>query len=230
MVALLALALALSAPAAEPSRAGAAPPRGDEGRVVEEVVAVVRSPPSAPPRVVTRTKLVEEARIALVSRGATAAAAGALDREALRAALEWLLDQMLVADEVQRLRLDEAGRDELLAELRRFQARFDAPAGYERFLAETELTEEELVATLSRMLRVERYVQSRVARAARVSEADVDRRLAERGAPASAEARDAARAELAAERAGAQVRDLLAELRARAEIRIVGSLRAAEGG
>ena len=68
---------------------------------------MVRNPPSAPPRVVTLTKLVEEARIALVSRGATAAATGPLDRAALRAALEWLLDQMLVADEAARLQLDE---------------------------------------------------------------------------------------------------------------------------
>ena len=90
-VLLLALALAAS-PTASPA-----------SRVVEEIVAVVRNPASAPPRVVTLTKLTEEARIALVSRGAIGAATGPLDREALRAALEWLLDQMLVADEAGQL-------------------------------------------------------------------------------------------------------------------------------
>src|SRR5512146_733421 len=99
--------------------------------VGERVVAVVRNPPSAPPRIVTLTKLTEEARIALVSRGAIGAAVGPLDREALRAALEWLLDQMLVADEAARLRIDEVPREEVLEELRRFRARFPTPAQYD---------------------------------------------------------------------------------------------------
>jgi hypothetical protein len=225
------LAVSLAAPVARdrsPPQDAAAP--GGEGRVVEEVVAVVRSPPSAPPRVVTRTKLVEEARIALVSRGATGAATGALDRAALRAALEWLLDQMLVSDEAVKLRLDDESREEVLAELGRFQARFDDPSAYRRFLEAAELSEDELTATLARMIRVQRYVQSRVGRTARISDDDADRWLRERGAvdpPPSA--REAARAQLAEERAAAQVRELLSELRSRAEIRILGSLRNAEG-
>src|SRR5512144_2408572 len=113
---LLLLAVALAAP----------PPPG--GRVVEEIVAVVRNPASAPPRVVTLTKLTEEARIALVSRGATAAATGPLDAEALRAALDWLLDQLLVADDAARLRVDEVPREDVLAELRRFKGQFAAAA------------------------------------------------------------------------------------------------------
>ncbi len=203
-------------------------PAGGE-QIVEEVVAVVRSPPSAPPRLVTRTKLVEEARIALVSRGATAAATGPLDRAALRAALEWLLDQMLVADEAAKLRLDEVNRDDLLAELRRFQDRFPSFPQYERFLERAELSEDELLATLARMVRVQRYVQSRIG-VARVREDDVDGWLRARGVDgAPSAARDAARAQLAEERATAHVRELLAELRARADIRVIGSLRDGEG-
>jgi hypothetical protein len=213
MTSALVLALALAAP----------------GRIVEEVVAVVRNPPSAPARVVTRTKLVEEARIALVSRGATGAATGLLDREALRAALEWLLDQMLVADEAARLRLDEVDREEVLAEHRRFQDRFATFAEYEAFLERSELSEDELLATLARMVRVERYVKSRVA-GARVGDDEVERWLRERGAAgAPAVAREAARGRIVEERAAAQVRELLSELRARAEIRILGSLRDGEG-
>jgi hypothetical protein len=217
LAAVLALALA-----AEPPAPRAAP---GEGEVVEEVVAVIRNPPSAPPRIITWTKLVEEARIALVSRGATEAAAGPLDRAALRAALEWLLDQTLVSDEAAKLRLDEVDREALRAELRAFQARFPTFAQYERFLERAEITEDELVATLARMLRVERYVQSRVGRSARVGDDEVDRWLGERGAPVVPGAvRDAARSELAERMAAKQVRDLLAELRARADIRIVGRL------
>jgi hypothetical protein len=218
-VAVLALALAAAAPA-EPGR-----------QVVEEIVAVVRNPPGAPPRIVTLTKLTEEARVALVSRGAIAAATGPLDRAALRAALEWLLDQMLVADEAARLRIDEVPREEVVEELRRFRARFPAAADYARFLSESELSEEELLVTLARMVRVQRYVESRVGRVAQVREDEVDVWLAEHGSPAAAgPAREAARAQLAEERARAQVKDLLAELRSRAEIRVREPFRGSSAG
>ncbi len=193
-----------------------------DSRVVEEIVAVVRNPASAPPRVVTLTKLTEEARIALVSRGASAAATGPLDAAALRAALDWLLDQMLLADEAARLRVDEVPREDVLAELRRFKAQIGSPQEYDRFLRSSDLTEDELVVTLARMVRVQRYVASRVGRAARVPDDVVDRWLRDRGAAgASAPAREAARAQIADERTQAQVKELIAELRARAEIRIV---------
>jgi hypothetical protein len=207
-----------------------AAPEPSRGRVIEEVVAVVRNPASAPPRVVTLTKLTEEARVALVSRGATGAATGPLDREALRAALDWLLDQILLADDAARLRLDDVPHEDVLAELRRFAARFASAAEYHRFLAASDLTEEELLATLARTVRVQRYLESRVGRAARVDDAEVDRWLAAHGAPgAAAEVRDAARAEIVEERARVQVRELVAELRARADVRVLERLRPGAG-
>jgi hypothetical protein len=226
---LLAAALSLALSAGPPAAAAPRAPAG-EGEVVEEVVAIIRNPPSAPARIVTWTKLVEEARIALVAHGATEAATGPLDRAALRAALDWLVDQTLVSDEAAKLRLDEVDREALRAELRRFQARFPSYEAYERFLERAELTEDELAATLARMLRVERYVQSRVGQSAQVSDDEVDRWLRERGAAGgSAPIRDAARNELAAQRATVQVHDLLAELRARADVRVVGRLGAKDG-
>jgi hypothetical protein len=220
-VLLLSLALAASPPTASPA-----------SRVVEEIVAVVRNPASAPPRVVTLTKLTEEARIALVSRGASAAATGPLDAEALRAALDWLLDQMLLADDAARLRIDDVPREDVLAELRRFRAQLPGSQEYARFLRESDLTEDELLVTLSRMVRVQRYVASRVGRAARVPDDEVDRWLRDRGAAgASAPAREAARAQIADERTRAQVKELIAELRARADVRIVSAPRdGGEGG
>jgi hypothetical protein len=223
MVLAAALALALAAP--PPGPAAPAAPAAPEGRIVDEIVAVVRNPPSAPPRVVTYSKLVEEARIALVSRGATGAATGPLDRAALRAALEWLLDQMLVADEAAKLRLDDVDRDALAAEVTRFRGRFATAAAYEQFLSDLELSEDELAVTLARMMRVDRYVQSRVGRSGRVGDDEVDRRLADRGAGgAGTPARDAARSQLVEDRVKAQVREILSELRARADIRVVGQL------
>ena len=60
---------------------------------------------------------------------------------------------------------------------------------------------EEARAPLARMLRVDRYVQSRVGGSARGGEDDVDRWLRERGAPdAGAPAREAARTQLAEEK------------------------------
>jgi hypothetical protein len=207
------LSLALSASPAT----GEAP-----GTVVEAVVAVLRNPASAAPRPITLSRLEEEARVALVDRGAVEAATAPLDRAALSAALRWTVDQLLVADEAARLRLDEAPRDELLAALRRFKARFAGEAAWLDFLARTELTEEEVTALLARRLRVERYLASRVGRAARVGEAEVDGWLAERGAAgAGASARAAARAEIARERAEAQSVQLLSDLRARADLRVV---------
>ncbi len=221
MPAPLLLVLALAATAPTPGGA----------RVVDEVVAVVRNPASAPPRAVTRSKLTEEARIALVSRGATAAATGPLDAAALRAALDWLLDQMLLADDAARLRLDEVPREEVLGELRRFKGQFASAQDYARFLEESDLSEDELLATLSRMVRVERYVASRIGRAARVSDAELDRWLAERGVAASSgPPRDVARAQLSEERSRAQVKELVAELRQRADVRIVSPPRDGAGG
>lgn len=199
---------------------------GPGPRVVEEIVAVVRNPPGAAPRLVTLTKLEEEARIALVSRGAASAATQPLDGEALRAALEWLLDQMLLSDEAARLRLDDVDQEEVAEGLRRFRARFESAEEYGRFLGAAELTEEELSVTLARMIRVERYVQSRVGRAARVPDEEVDRYLRAKGLPAApGAAREAVRAQLAEERTARQVKELLAELRGRADVRVLDALR-----
>ena len=199
--------------------ASAAPP---EGAVVEKVVAVIRNPAGSAPRIVTLTRLVEEARIALVGRGALEAASRPIDGPALRATLEWLVDETLVADEAARLRLDELDSGTLAAEVRRFAARFPSEAEYRRFLEATDLAEEELAASLARGLRVRRYLESRVGRVIRVSDADLDRALAERGvASPSPAVREAVRGDLVAARARAQARELVAELHARADVRVL---------
>jgi hypothetical protein len=222
------LLLALAAVAADD--APAATP-GD-GRIVEQVVAVVRNPPGAAPRVVTLTKLVEEARIALVARGAIEAAFRPLDAEALRAALDWLLSEMVVADEAARLHVGEVDRELAAKELRRFEARLAAPGALDRFLAASELGEDELAATLARSLRVQRYLASRVGGGAHVADDEVDAYVRARGlATETHAAREVVREELAEARARAQVKELVSELRGRAEIRILDpELRPRAGG
>jgi hypothetical protein len=211
---LVALALLLSAPPQ-----GGAP---DQGQVVERVVAVVRNPASAAPRPLTLTRLDEEARVALVSRGALEAAFVPLDTPARRALLRWVIDQWLVADEATRLKVDEVPREEVQKALAAFRGRFPDEATYRRFLATTELAEDDLQAILARGLRVQRFLDARLGRGARIPEEEVTRWLAGQGtmAPSAAE-RDAARARLAAERAQAQARQVLADLRSRADVRVL---------
>lgn len=190
--------------------------------LVEKVVAVVRNPPDSAPRVITLTKLVAEARIALVGRGALLAATRTMDGPALRATLDWLIDEMLVADEAARLKVDDVTHDAIAAEVRRFAARFPSGAEYRRFLANSEVSEEELSATLARDLRVKSYLESRVGRKMRLSEAEVSDAEKERGLVSPSEKlREAFRTALVEERAKAQTDDLVAELRARADVRIL---------
>ncbi|MBK9518844.1 MAG: hypothetical protein IPO09_16135 [Anaeromyxobacter sp.] len=198
----------------------AAPPV--EGRVVERIVAVVRNPAGAAPRPLTLTRLVEEARVALVGQGALEAAEAPLDEAALRAALRWLVDQWLVADEAARLKVDDVAREDAQAALRRFRDRFAGEEAYRRFLARADLAEEEVAQSLLRDLKVRRYLDSRVGRSARVTEAEVDAALAAQGAGGGDEAaRQQARGRLAGEKAGAQARQLLADLRSRADVRVL---------
>ncbi|HYD42641.1 MAG TPA: hypothetical protein VEB43_17565 [Anaeromyxobacter sp.] len=190
--------------------------------VVEEVVAVVRNPAGAPPRVITLTRLTEEARIVLVSRGAVEAAFQPLDARALSATLSWLLDQILLSDEASRLGVGEVPRDQAAAELRRFQGRFAERGAWSRFLASTALTEEEVTAVLVRTRRAERYLESRLGRGGSVDDAEVEAFARANGmAVESRAARDAVRARVAELRTEGSVRALLAELRARADIRVL---------
>ncbi|BDG08059.1 SurA N-terminal domain-containing protein [Anaeromyxobacter paludicola] len=215
------LALAAGPAPARPADPPAAPLPADE------VVAVIRTSTGAPPTVVTLSRLGEEARIALVSRGALGAAAAALDRPALRAALDWLVDQTLLSDEAARLDVFRVEPAEAAAEVRRFQERFPSLAEYRAFLARNDLAEEELAAVLRRTLRVERYVQGRLSRAARVTDAEVEAAWRERPELARRpldQQRAAIRARLAEDRTRAELRALLGELRARAEVRLLDPL------
>jgi hypothetical protein len=192
MLPLAAALVAVAVAAEEPPRPGDAP----GWTVREEIVALVRGPGAAQPRVLTLTRLEDEARVALVSRGGTDAAAAPLDAAALRAALDWLVDQTLLADEATRLEVLDVDPADVDAELRRFRERFGGETAYRAFLDRLELAEEELAGMLRRALRVARYVESRTA---------------------ASDPEGAAR----------RVRALVADLRARSDVRIVGALEGA---
>jgi hypothetical protein len=196
--------------------------------VVEQVIAVVRGPGTAQPRVITLSRLKEEARIALVSRGAVAAASAPLDGDTLRATLEWLIDQTLLGDEVARLQVFEVPADVVETEVRRFRERFANPGQFQAFLARLDLEEDDLAAVLRRMLRVQQYVESRITARGRVSDTDAQAWIAahpDRVAGLElADAERVARAALEDERAAQQVKTLVADLRARSDVRLVGDV------
>lgn len=222
----LVLAAALGAPAPAPAPGQAA----DAAPVVEAVVAVVRYPGAAP-EVITRTRVAGEARVALVLRGAPAAAHQPLDEAALRAGLAWLLDEWLVAGEAARLRLHEVDPAAVDAEVRRFREAVGGPDDWARYLRASELTEDELRGVLARTLRARRFLEARIGRAATVTEDEVDAYLAARELSArTGAAREAVRERLAQDGVRARVAALLAELRARADVRILDpALRPAAG-
>jgi hypothetical protein len=215
----MALLLLLALTAATPTPAE---PRGAASAVVEEVVAVVRNPAGASPRTITLTRLVEEARIILASSGAMEAALRPIDDQMLRATLEWVLDQTVLADEAARLQVAEVSREQVAEELARFRGRFPDAAGYARFLASTELSDEEVGAVLARKLRVERYLETRLGRGGMVADDEVQRYARETGLSVESRAmREAVRARLGEVRVEAAVRELVTDLRGRADIRVL---------
>ncbi|HSM92499.1 MAG TPA: hypothetical protein VLT47_06380 [Anaeromyxobacteraceae bacterium] len=199
---------------------GASPP--PPGRLVEAVLATVQATPVRAVRPITLTRLREEARVALVARGATEAAFGPIDGAALAATLEWLIDQTLVAEEADRLLVGEVGREEVDRELARFRSRFASPGEFARFLALNDLAEDELAVTLARNLRVQRFVEGRVGQSVKVAEVEIDEYLRGRGVDGGpAAARDAVRAHLTEQRLSGEVKRMIGELRGRATIRIL---------
>jgi hypothetical protein len=223
------LPLILAALAAAPA-ASAAEPAVEAGAVIEQVVAVVRNPPGAPPRAITLSRLTEEARIVLVSRGALAAAFQPIDERALAATLAWLVDQTLLADEAARLQVGEATRDQVAAELRRFQAHFPDRAAWTGFLESAGVTEEEIGGVLARMLRVDRYLETRIGRGGIVDDGEVSAYARERGLSLeSRAAREAVRVRLEELRVHAAVQEHLSELRGRADVRVLVPALAPQG-
>jgi hypothetical protein len=176
------------------------------------------------PRVVTLTRVDAEGRIALVSHGGIEAAFAPLDGQVLRASLDWYVDQLLLLDEAVRLQVFEVDRATALAELARFRSAFRSPKDFLAFLFQIDATEEELTAILRRTLRVRRYLESRLGRL-RPSPGEVEAfyasHTADFGGRPLADVSDDIAARLSATRADAETKALLADLRSRADIRIL---------
>ena len=189
------------------------------GPVIEEVVAVVGD------RVVTRSDLELEARVVLVDNGGVEAAFGAIDAETMGSVLDWLLNQLLIHAEAERLQVFEVSADEVAREVERFRRRFGDPTAWRHFLATQDVGLERIASIFRRNLRVRRYLESRVKLTVRVGAEEVEAFYEENrsrfeGRPLSA-VEDVIRGYLFKQRYERTVRTLVKELRERADVRVL---------
>lgn len=192
---------------------------GDLGAVVEEVVAAVG------PRVITRSDLELETRVVLINGGGTEAAFAALEAETVRSAFNWLLNQMVIVAEAERLQVFEVTPEQAAQDASAFARRFGDAKRYAAFLEAQDVTQERILGIFRRNLRVKRYLDSRVKLTVRVSEDEVAVFYADNiprfsGRPLS-EVAEVIRGYLFKQRYEDTVRRLVAELRAKARLRVV---------
>jgi hypothetical protein len=140
---------------------------GPLGPVVDEVVL------TAGERFVTRSDLELEARVVLIAGGGLEAAFAPITEEVLESVMDYLVNQMLILAEVERLQVFEVGSEEVSAEIERFVSAFPERGVFEAFLAAQDVGAERIGAILRRNLRVQRFLESRVKLTVRVDEDEV---------------------------------------------------------
>ncbi len=218
---LLGLCLAVAAQAA-PARE-LAPRDHGLGPVIDEVVLSVGE------RFVTRSELELEARVVLLMGGGAQGAFASIPGDTVASVLDYVVNQLLILKEVDRLRVFEVDTEEVGSEYARFVAAFEDPTALDDFLHALDVGPKRIAAILRRNLRVQRYLESRVRLTVRVAEDEVvaffvenSERFADRSLE---EMREAIRGYLFRERFEAAVQELMDDLRARTEIRVLAEPR-----
>lgn len=200
--------------------AGGAPEGLDAlGELAESVVLRVGD------RILTRSELEFEARLVLAASGRVHAAFGALDRETIAAVEEYVINQLLILQEVERLGVFEVGRHEVETELQALEARFPSERFFEVFLQAQDISLDRVRRVLERNLRVRRYLDTRVKMGVNVTDADVEsfyRANSDRFAgQAPARAREIVRGYLFEQRYKEAIAKLTRQLREHASVRRV---------
>ncbi len=203
-----------------PDPAGAAP--------LDAVVAVIAAP-SGEGRgnrtVITLSELEVETRVTVISRVGSEAAEASIPPETLARSLDWLIAEHLLLFEAEGLAVAAVEPAEVTRAVATFRDRFPDVAGYRRFLETNELTETELGRILRRSLLVSRYLDSRARLAVTVGDEDLRRAYEARDAGAGDESFAEARPRLAREVERAKREEALAaivaDLRARADVRVL---------
>jgi SurA N-terminal domain len=185
-----------------------------ERKLVDEVVAVVDA------HSITLSELSAETRIHLVEQQGGQVAGATPDRALLAASLRRLVEERVILAEVDRLRLFDLERAEVDTALARFRARFPTAEAYDRFLDRIQMTADEVASVLARDLRVARYLDNRLKLAAQVREGELDEAM--RAYPGVDRA--SLRQKLAREKYERLLEGLLADLRRKADVRILDPL------
>lgn len=145
-----------------PTAAAEAP----QGRVIDQVVAVIEG------QVLTRSELEFETRVLFVQRGGVQAAFEPLDDEALKVGLELAINlrlQVLSADRLEAFPTEQA---EVGAQLARFRQIFESEEAFQAFLTRSGADVKLLTEVLDRRVRAERILDSRIRPRVQVSEAE----------------------------------------------------------
>ena len=195
------------------------PATGPLGRLVDDVVLVVGD------KTITRSDLELEARVALVSGGGMKAAFGRIDADTVASVLDYVIDQMLIVAEAERLQVFQVSPDDVSRALDRFMHRFPDRASWEAFLTSQDVTPERIAAVFRRNLRVKRYIDSRVKLTVHVTDGEVAAYYrAHRGdfdGRPLAKVRDVVRSYLFKQHYETAVRRMVKDLRDRARVRVL---------
>ena len=185
-------------------------------QLLDEVVAVVEA------HSITLSEVTADTRVRLAESQGPAAASVPLDRRLLAASLRKTIEERVVLSEMQRLKLFDVESQEVDALLARLRAKFPSRAEYDAFTRSIELTDDEIGAILARELRVARYLDNRLNLAAQLRDSEL--LDATRGKKLSDAQREQLREQLAAEKYQRLLRELLADLRRRATVRVLDPL------
>jgi hypothetical protein len=185
-------------------------------QLIDEVVAVVEA------HSITLSEVAAETRVRLVDSQGPAVALAPLDRRLLAASLRKTIEERIVLSEMQRLKLFDLEPGEIESLLARLRSRFPSRAEYDAFARSIELTDDEIGAILARELRVARYLDNRLKLAAQLRDSELAE--ATRGKKLSDAERDRVREQLAQEKYQRLLRELLADLRRRASVRVLDAL------
>jgi hypothetical protein len=193
--------------------------QGLDPAVIDQAVALVQG------QLITLSELQFEARVALIQRGALAAAEAPLDAQALRSALELAIGERLETEAAERLQAFHLEEGEVESAMREFKSKFPSESELARFLAKHEADEQQLAAVLARRLRAEKILDSRIRLRARVSEAEVrqfyEDHRAELGSSGYDEARARIREKLFRDRYSALANEELRQLRKGVDVRMI---------
>jgi len=190
--------------------------RAAERQLLDEVVAVVDA------HSITLSEVAAETRVRLVEAQGPSATNATLDRRILAASLRKTLEERIVLSEMQRLKLFDLEPGEIDALLAKLRALFPSRAEYDAFARSVELTDEEIGAILARELRVARYLDNRLKLAAQLRDSELEE--AARGKNLTEAQREQLREQLAQEKYQRLLRELLADLRRRATVRVLDPL------